>query len=141
MIRSSPSSSRVSLASARRLFLLSALALALSKPFATFFLTWERYCSSTSRSTRSYQTSTLLSAASRRISSRYALATLATTSRRSLFLNPRSRPATAKLAASRFTSHSNGPGKVSSKSLMSKISRRSGAAKTPKLERWASPQS
>ena len=54
---------------------------------------------------------------------------------------PRSRPATAKLATSRFTSHSNGPGSVSSKSLMLKMSRRSGAAKAPKFERCASPQS
>ena len=54
---------------------------------------------------------------------------------------PRSRPATAKLATRRLTSHSNGPGSVSSKSLMSKTSRRSGAAKAPKLERCASPQS
>ena len=53
----------------------------------------------------------------------------------------RSRPATARLAASRFTSHSNGPGSVSSKSLMLKTSLRSGAAKMPKLERCASPQS
>ena|GEM_PF-3093284 len=52
-----------------------------------------------------------------------------------------SRPAIATLAASLLTSHSNGPGRVSSKSLQSKTRRRSGAAKTPKLERWASPQS
>ena len=55
--------------------------------------------------------------------------------------NPRSRPATAMLAASRFTSHSNGPGSVSSKSLMLKTRRRSGDAKIPKFERCASPQS
>ncbi len=61
--------------------------------------------------------------------------------RRSRSLNPRSRPPIAKLATRRLTSHSNGPGWVSSKSLMSKIRRRSGAAKTPKLERCASPQS
>ena len=60
---------------------------------------------------------------------------------RCLASNPRSRPATAKLATSRLTSHSNGPGSVSSKSLTLKTSRRSGAAKTPKFERWASPQS
>ncbi len=40
--------------------------------------------------------------------------------RRSLVGNPLSRPATARLAASRLTSHSNGPGSVSSKSLTSK---------------------
>ena len=58
-----------------------------------------------------------------------------------LVRDPRSRPATATLAASRLTSHSNGPGRVSSKSLRSKTSRRSGASNTPKFERWASPQS
>ena len=45
---------------------------------------------------------------------------------RCLSLKPRSRPATAKLATRRFTSHSKGPGSVSSKSLMLKTSRRSG---------------
>jgi hypothetical protein len=40
-----------------------------------------------------------------------------------------------------FYIHSNGPGRVSSKSLMLKTSLRSGAAKMPKLERCASPQS
>ena len=43
------------------------------------------------------------------------------------------------LAASRLTSHSQGPGSVSSKSLASKTSARSGEAKSPKLLRWASP--
>ena len=42
---------------------------------------------------------------------------------------PLSRPATARLATRRLTSHSNGPGSVSSKSLTSKTSRRSGDAK------------
>ncbi len=37
-------------------------------------------------------------------------------------------------------SHSQGPGSVSSKSLQSKTSWRSGEAKTPKFDRWASPQ-
>ena len=49
--------------------------------------------------------------------------------------------ATAKLAASRLTSHSNGPGSVSSKSLTSKTSRRDGEANAPKLDRCASPHS
>src|SRR5215204_6616216 len=52
----------------------------------------------------------------------------------------RDRPATSRLVASRLTSHSHGPGAVSSKSLMSKTRRRSGEAKSPKLDRWASPQ-
>ena len=47
---------------------------------------------------------------------------------RCLLSNPRSRPATAKLATRRFTSHSNGPGSVSSKSLTPKTRRRSGDA-------------
>ena len=54
---------------------------------------------------------------------------------------PRSRPATSMLAANRLTSHSNGPGCVSSKSLRSNTSRRSGPAKVPKLLRCASPHS
>ena len=45
----------------------------------------------------------------------------------------------AKLAASRLTSHSNGAGSVSSKSLTSNTIRRSGAANIPKFSRCASP--
>ena len=44
------------------------------------------------------------------------------------------------LTAKRLTSHSQGPGRVSSKSLISNTSWRSGEAKTPKFERCASPQ-
>ena len=55
--------------------------------------------------------------------------------------NPLLPAATVMLAASRFTSYSNGPGRVSSKSLMSKTRRRSGLPKTPKFDRWASPHS
>ncbi len=44
------------------------------------------------------------------------------------------------LAAKRLTSHSHGPGRVSSKSLTSNMSERSGEANRPKLDRWASPQ-
>ncbi len=61
-------------------------------------------------------------------------------SRRLAFENPRWRPATTMLAARRLTSHSQGPGSVSSKSLQSNTSWRSGDPKTPKFERWASPQ-
>ena len=43
-------------------------------------------------------------------------------------LKPLSRQASTKLAARRFTSHSQGAGSVSSRSLMSKITRRSGVA-------------
>ena len=52
---------------------------------------------------------------------------------------PLARPAITMLAASRLTSHSQGPGSVSSKSLASKTSVRSGDANSPKLDRWASP--
>ena len=51
-----------------------------------------------------------------------------------------SRAAISMLAASRLTSHSHGPGSVSSKSLTSNTSRRSGEANTPKFDRCASPQ-
>ena len=60
--------------------------------------------------------------------------------RASLAVNSRSRAAMTTLAASRLRSHSHGPGRVSSKSLTSKISLRSGEANSPKLDRWASPQ-
>ena len=46
----------------------------------------------------------------------------------------------AKLVASRFTSHSHGPGSVSSKSLMENTSLRSGDSYPPKLATCASPQ-
>ncbi|MCY1181367.1 hypothetical protein D9M73_218670 [compost metagenome] len=39
-----------------------------------------------------------------------------------------------------MTSHSQGAGRVSSKSLMSNTRLRSGVAKKPKLSRWQSPQ-
>ena len=57
------------------------------------------------------------------------------------FENPLLRPAMVKLAAMRFTSYSNGPGSVSSKSFRSNTSLLSGEANTPKLDRWASPHS
>jgi hypothetical protein len=49
--------------------------------------------------------------------------------------------AMVKLAAIRFTSYSNGPGRVSSKSLRSNTKSRSGEAKTPKFDKCASPHS
>ena len=54
-------------------------------------------------------------------------------------LKPLAGPAMMTLAARRFTSHSQGPGRVSSKSLASKTRVRSGEANSPKFERWASP--
>ena len=50
-------------------------------------------------------------------------------------VKPLSRPATTRLAARRLTSHSKGPGSVSSKSLTSNTSRRPGEAKPPKFAR------
>ncbi len=58
----------------------------------------------------------------------------------SLTGKPLSRAAISMLAARRLTSHSHGPGSVSSKSLRSNTSRRSGEANTPKFDRCASPQ-
>ena len=54
---------------------------------------------------------------------------------------PSARAATTRLVASRRTSHSKGPGRVSSKSRRSKARLRSGVAHSPKLRTWASPQS
>ncbi len=54
--------------------------------------------------------------------------------------SPSERAASTKEAARRFTSHSQGAGSVSSKSLMSKMTFRSGVAKPPKFIRWQSPQ-
>ena len=51
---------------------------------------------------------------------RYALTTVSVAARTSFLLKPLLRPAIVKLAASRSTSYSNGPGSVSSKSLRSK---------------------
>ncbi len=61
-------------------------------------------------------------------------------SARSASVKPLLRPAIDRLAASRLTSHSHGPGSVSSKSLMSNTSSRSGEPNRPKFDRWASPQ-
>ena len=60
---------------------------------------------------------------------------------RPVFENPLLRAAIVKLAAMRFTSYSNGPGSVSSKSFTSNSSCRSGEANAPKFDRCASPQS
>src|SRR5262249_34730252 len=63
-----------------------------------------------------------------------------TTSLDTVSLSALSRQATTKLAASRLTSHSHGAGRVSSRSLIEKMTRRSGVAKPPKFDKWASPQ-
>ena len=88
-----------------------------------------------------YQTSSVFIPAKARIAVRYSASAASTTARRSALANPLARPATSRLAASRLTSHSHGPGAVSSKSFRSKTSWRSGDAKTPKLDRCASPHS
>jgi hypothetical protein len=69
------------------------------------------------------------------------LAALRVTARVSALLKPLLRPAIVKLAAIRFTSYSNGPGRVSSKSFTSNSNRRSGEANAPKFDRCASPHS
>ena len=92
-------------------------------------------------SRRAYHLSRFVIPAKSCMASRYARADVIATSRHRLAENPRLRAAISKLVASRFTSHSNGPGFVSSKSFMSNTSVRSGDANPPKLARWASPQS
>jgi hypothetical protein len=54
--------------------------------------------------------------------------------------NPLLRPANAKLAATRFTSYSNGSGSVSSKSFTSNSRTRSGEADSPEFDSCASPR-
>jgi hypothetical protein len=92
-------------------------------------------------STCVYHTSMKACPANPRIAVRYPSAAARVILRQSLAGNPLSRPATVKLAASRLTSHSNGPGSVSSKSLTSKTRLRSGEANAPKFDRCASPHS
>ena len=75
------------------------------------------------------------------IASRYARTEDSVASLRSAGVSPLFRAAMVKLAAIRLTSHSNGPGRVSSKSLRSNTSLRSGEANAPKFDRCASPQS
>ena len=86
-----------------------------------------------------YQISIVRICANSAIASRYADTDACVDARVSAFENPLLRAATAKLAAIRFTSYSNGPGSVSSKSFRSNSSLRSGEANTPKFDRWASP--
>ena len=73
------------------------------------------------------------------IASRYARTDASVAARVSALANPLLRPTTAKLAAIRSTSNSNGPGNVSSKSFTSNSNIRSGEANTPKFDRCASP--
>ena len=88
-----------------------------------------------------YQTWSARMPANRRIHRRYCHEVRRAMSRFVDSLKPFSRAATTTLAARRLRSHSHGPRDVSSKSLTSNTSRRSGLAKTPKLARCASPHS
>ena len=138
--RSSPSTRSVSFASARRLVLRRAFANGLenrSRPLGPS-LPPKRATSSLALR-RSYQTLRWLSRAKPRIATRYSLTQSVTILRRRWVGSPTSRPAISTLAAIRLTSHSHGPGSVSSKSFGLKISLRSGAAKPPKFAIWASP--
>ena len=116
------------------------LACFLSAPFSE--LAAALMASSTSwAETRAYQMSIVRISANRAIASRYAVADASEAARASASVKPLFRAAIVKLAAMRLTSYSNGPGSVSSKSLRSNSSTRSGDAKPPKFDRWASPQS
>ena len=131
-IRSSPSTVWVSLSSARRLSLLRALATPFSTRFDRLGVLGSAAPAAPSR--RRAARTRPRGCASRRSSAsprgRRAPRSR-TAARRSLRLKPFSRPAISKLAASRLTSHSHGPGSVSSKSLRSKtrraVGRREGA--------------
>ena len=122
------------------LSLVRALASCFSPRFTCLGLNCERNSFSTASMSRcAYQTSRLFMAAKR--------AMRCGTPRRVehdllliLDVEAAVRATISMLTARRLTSHSHGPGSVSSKSLMSNTSWRSGEAKTPKFERCASPQ-
>ena len=152
MIRYLPSTSSASLDSACRLSRVrafAAIALARFSPFfASFFgfplPVFPRFliAASSSCSDRcAYQTSIVPISANPAIASRYARTDSSVAARVSALAKPLLRPAIVKLAAMRFTSYSNGPGSVSSKSFTSNSSGRSGDANMPKFDRCASPQS
>jgi hypothetical protein len=106
----------------------------------SFFLSTAWSSGSPSRTwRREYQTSRLRIDANARIAVRYSPTEAVITCPRSALVKPLFHPATARLAARRFTSHSHGPGKVSSKSLMSNRSSRSGDPNRPKFDTCASP--
>ena len=160
-IRYRPSTSSPSLESACRLSrvcafsrVFSAVFSALLAAFASclpfaFFLaafvvsaTAPRTAFMTSSSARcAYQMSIVRISANSAIACRYADTDASVDARASAGENPLLRAAIVKLAAIRFTSYSNGPGSVSSKSFRSNSSLRSGEANTPKFDRWASPHS
>ena len=88
---------------------------------------------SSSSSRWAYQMSIVRMSAKPAIASLYAATDASVDARVSAFENPLLRAAIVKLAAIRFTSYSNGPGRVSSKLFRSNSSFRSGEANTPKL--------
>ena len=140
MIRGRPSTRWVSLATSCMLSRVRALAMPLSTILRCRFSSCElNSARSWSRSACAYQTSRLVILAKSRIACRYRATVAVTISRRSLPPNPLPRAATSMLAASRLTSHSHGPGVVSSKSLTSKTRSRSAEPKMPKFDRCASP--
>ena len=94
---------------------------------------------SSSSSRWAYQMSIVRIRANEAMASRYAVTDAIVTSRVSALEKPLLRAAMVTLAAIRFTSYSNGPGRVSSKSFRSNRSCRSGDAYPPKFDRCASP--
>ncbi len=141
-MRRSPSTSFVSLPIARLLLRVRALAIDLSMDLCRAFFNW---CLSVSlisaTSTRAYQTSSSCIPANSAIAPWYARTMASWMLRRCLRPRPLARAAISRLAARRLTSHSQGPGCVSSKSLRSKTMRRSGEANRPKFDTCASPHS
>ena len=77
---------------------------------------------------RAYQTSRRDMSANSAMALRYSPAAAARITSDCARVNRRCRAATSKLATNRFTSHSKGPGRVSSKSFRSKTSDRSAVA-------------
>ncbi len=141
LIRYPPSVRSANFASEPRLVRVSALASVFRARLIAALSAVPASCSITrSASRRVYQTSRKRIVAAVAIVVRYAATAARAAARSSLRRQPLPRAATTKLAARRLTSHSNGAGSVSSKSLRSNTSRRSGAAKTPKFDRCASPQ-
>ena len=90
-------------------------------------------------STREYHTSSCVIVANAAMRSLYELTAASAARAHALSVPLIKRPASIILVANRLTSHSHGAGKVSSKSLMSKIRFRSGVANNPKFIKWQSP--
>ena len=142
MISRRPSTTRVSLATAWVLSRVRIFA-STARDFLTALLRSRdlNWAMVSSTSSREYQTVSVPEPVNSRIALRYRAPAATATRRMSAAAKPLSRPATTRLATRRLTSHSNGPGSVSSKSLTSNTSRRSGDPNAPKLDRCASPHS